>query len=248
MGLIKSIKKRWDLFSHVNYCNLVGFYKYKSFDGEIYIRHPKHYVNKKQNTWVCENVYYKYYEPNNEDVVVDIGAGYGEEAVYLHSRAPNIKFYGIEIQPVIYECLSNTLNSLNENFTCTSSAISNSDAEIYLKSQLNYSEVCKKPTKGYVHVPCLSWNDYLKKQNINKIDLLKMNIEGAEKDLLSSIDSFDNIRRLIISCHDFRANNGEGEFFRTKEAVMKILCDNKFNIKVFESDIDWLKDWIYAEK
>lgn len=248
MHLIRSIKKRLNLFRDLTYCKEVGFYKYNRFNGEIYVRHPKHYVNKTQNTWVCENVYYKHYEPKGEDVVVDIGAGYGEEAVYLHSKAPNIQFYGVEIQPVIYECLSNTLNSLNGNFTCTSSAISSSESELYLQSQLNYAGVGKRPKKGYIHVPCLSWEEYLAKQNIKEIDLLKMNIEGAEKDLLCSINSFDNIKRLIISCHDFRANNGDGEFFRTKEVVTKILLDNNFNIKIFESDIDWVKDWIYAEK
>lgn len=247
MKLIKSIKKRWNLLNNLNFCKEVGFYKYKRFGGEIFIRHPKHYVSQDSNVWVCENIYYRYYLPQNGDVVVDIGAGYGEEAVYLHSKSPNIQFHGVEIQPVIYECLSNTLNSLNDSFTCRSTAISNEES-IFLQSQLNYAGVGKKPTKGYIYVPCVTWEKYLEKQNITTIDLLKMNIEGAEKDLLTSIKDFSNIKRLVISCHDFRANNGDGEFFRTKESVTKVLLDNGYQIKTFDFDIDWAKDWIYAEK
>ena len=80
------------------------------------------------------------------------------------------------------------------------------------------------------------------------IDLLKMNIEGAEKGLIASIGDFSRIKRLIVSCHDFRADEGHGEFFRTKESVTATLAGAGYAIKTFAHDISWSDDWIFASR
>lgn len=180
-------------------------------------------------------------------MVIDLGAGYGEETVYLHSKAPNIQFFGVEIQPVIFECLSNTLNGLGKNFTCTSEAIT-TEKSISLFSHFSYASVGEQPEEGYIQIPTITWDNYLKKHNIDSIDLFKMNIEGAEKDILGSIKNFDIIKRFIISCHDFRANNGEGEFFRTKDYVLQVLKENDYEIQTFDEGENWHRDWIYASR
>ena len=51
-------------------------------------------------------------------------------------------------------------------------------------------------------------------------------------------------QRFNISCHDFRANEGESDFFRTKEYILKILKDNNYDIKTYSLG----HDWIYAEQ
>lgn len=75
-----------------------------------------------------------------------------------------------------------------------------------------------------------------------------MNIEGAERDILNAIQDFSIIKRFIISCHDFRANNGDGERYRTKELVLKKLKENGYVVKTFNYGIDFADDWIYAER
>lgn len=247
MGISKSIKKRINWLFNVKFDKNTGFYKYQQYKGSIYIRHPRHFQGEENNKWLGENLYYHYYLPKETDTVVELGAGYGEEAVYLHSKSPNINFYGIEIQPVIFECLSNTLHCLGENFKCTSTAVS-SEKKISLYSQFSYASVADVPERGYIEIPCISWDNYLKDQNIKSIDLLKMNIEGAERDILSSITDFSIIKRFNISCHDFRANNNEGEYFRTKEDVIKILKQNNYDIKTYDCGYNWSNDWIYAEQ
>lgn len=247
MKFLKSLNKRYNELFNITFCKEKGFFKYDRFDKKIYIRHPKHFVVENEIKWVCENIYYKYYLPKENDTVVDLGAGYGEEAVYLFSKSPKINFFGVEIQPVMYECISNTLNELSENFKCSPLAIMDEE-ELFLSSQLNYAGVGKVPEKGYIEIPTINWNNYLKKYNIKKIDLLKMNIEGAERDILKQITDFSVINRMIISCHDFRADNGDGEFFRTKEFVIKTLEKNGYELKYFGDEKDWVRDWVYAEK
>ena len=247
MGISKSIKKRINWLFNVKFDKKTGFFKYKRFNGEVFIRHPRYFETEQNIKWVSENVYYHYYLPKNNDTVVELGAGYGEEATYLQSKSPNINFYGVEIQPIIFECLSNTLHSLGKSFKCTSTAIS-SEKRISLYSQFSYSAVGSIPEEGYIDIPCITWDNYLKEQNITSIDLLKMNIEGAEKDILSSITDFSIIKRFNISCHDFRAENGDGEYYRSKEHVLKILKEHDYVIKTYSCGYDWSDDWIYAEQ
>lgn len=246
MGFIRSIKKRIDWKLHVTFDKKTGFYRYKRKKGFIYIRYPRHYLDSKFNEWLCNNLYYYHYMPKGTDTVVDLGTGYGEEALYLHDQSPNLNFYGIEIQPVIFECLANTLNSVSKNFKAISTAINSGD-KIKLCSQLSYFTVGDNQNIGYIDVPSVTWKNFLLQNNIGDVDLLKMNIEGGEKQFLESIDDFSNIKNMIISCHDFRANSGHGEFYRTKDSVLTILQDNKFKLKFFDYDEDWAKDWIFAE-
>ncbi|HIP11714.1 MAG TPA: FkbM family methyltransferase [Lutibacter sp.] len=247
MGIKTSLTKRFNWLTKVKFDKKTGFYKYSCFNSNIYVRYPRHFIKESETQWLCENLYYHYYLPKDNDVVVDLGAGYGEETVYLHSKSPNIKFFGVEIQPIIFECLSNTLNDLNKNFTCSSQAITTEES-ISLFSHFSYASVGEQPTEGYIDIATITWDDFLKKHNIESIDLFKMNIEGAEKDILSSITNFNIIKRFIISCHDFRANNGEGEFFRTKDYVLKILKENNYQIQTFKTGESWHKDWIYASR
>jgi len=246
MGLLKSIKKRLDWRLNVTFDKVTGFYRYKRKNGYIYIRYPRHYLDAKTNEWLCDKLYYHYYMPKKSDTVIDLGTGYGEEALYLHDKAPNLNFYGVEIQPVIFECLANTFNSIGSNFKAISTAIDNGES-IRLRSQLSYFSVGDDKESGYIDIPTITWGEFLEKYKIEKVDLLKMNIEGGEKPFLESIEDFSNIKHMIISCHDFRANSGHGEFYRTKDEVLAILNKNKFDVKFFDYNEDWARDWIYAK-
>jgi hypothetical protein len=114
-------------------------------------------------------------------------------------------------------------------------------------SQRSYAAVGTVP-KAYIEVPTISWENFLQRYAVKQIDLFKMNIEGAEKDVIAGITDFSIIKRFIISCHDFRANNNEGEWYRSKEYVTKTLLQQGYTIKTFSYGISWADDWIYAER
>lgn len=212
----------------------------------MYVRHPRHFLPEKDIRYLCETILFHYYTPSNNDQIVDLRVGYGDEAVYLKTISPDIHYLGTEAQPVIYECISNTFNELGDNFQASPFAIT-ALPQLKFISQFSYAGVGKLP-EGYIEIPTLTWSEFLERYNINNIDLLKMNIEGAEKDVISSIDNFDIIKRFIISCHDFRADNGDGEFFRTKDFVTSRLIEAGYQIKTFNLGISWADDWIFAEK
>lgn len=246
MGLLKSLRKRVNWLTQVSFDIRTGFYTYQRYGKTVYIRYPRHFLAESANTWNCEKLVYHYYLPQANDVVVDLGAGYGEEALYLSQKSSGFRYIGVEAQPVIYECLANTFNDAGGNFIATPYVITDKDMVKFV-SQQSYAAVGETP-KAYIEVPTISWAHFLDRYDIKQIDLFKMNIEGAEKEVVQNITNFSIIKRLVISCHDFRAENGEGDWYRSKEIVTGILKDNGYTLKGFNYGISWADDWIYAER
>lgn len=244
--MIKSIKKRYGWFANVRFDKKRGLYYYTRYGNRIYIRYPRHFLQQKEIRWLCENLFFHHYVPKDGDQVVDFGIGYGEEAVFLKKLSPNVNYLGVEAQPAIYECVSNTFLELGEGFRVSPFVISNGE-DVKFVSQFAYESVGVR-REGYIEIPTLNWADFIARYNVGTIDLLKMNIEGAEKGLISSIDSFCTIKRLIVACHDFRANHGGDDFYRTKAFVTSKLNELGYQIKTFRYGIDWSDDWIFASK
>ena len=138
------------------------------------------------------------------------------------------------------------MRQLGENFRVSPFVVT--DAELVkFTSQLGYGAV-GTVGEGYVEVPVITWSKFIKRYDIRKIDLLKMNIEGAERPLLKHIDDFSIIKRLIVSCHDFRADHGHGEYYRTKEFVIEYLSTLGYEVQKFDFGINWADSFVYAER
>jgi FkbM family methyltransferase len=238
-----SIKRRtevWDgRFRGVQRDSKTGLLYYVRYGEKIFIKNRSHFSLPMDD--VYRNIFFAHYLPSNTDVVVDIGAGYGEEAAYLHSISPDVTYIGVEIQPSIFECLATTFSGISDRFLAFPLALSN-DKEIVIDIKPEWLEVGEGSA---IHVPAISWERFLGYFGIDEIDLLKVNIEGGETHLLASIADFSKIKRIIVSCHDFRAERGDGERFRTK-AKVEALLDPHFGTKRgFFTGINWADDWLF---
>lgn len=107
-------------------------------------------------------------------------------------------------------------------------------------------------TKGYIETFGLPWKELKKKYNIDQVDMFKMNIEGSEIAVLDSIEDFSKIKRFAIECHDFRADRGHGDHFRTKKHVIETLEKNGYTVtesnKLGVKGEEWADHWIRAER
>lgn len=204
-----------------------------------FIRFPHEIVRSRDRRFWYEQVYFREYRPSGSDCVVDLGAGLGTEIIPLSREAPDLRYFAVEIQPWVYECLCLTLAQLPATFVPVGSAISE-EAQVRIDPTREGLDASIK-TGGRVPVATMTWSEFCRRWAISRVDLLKMNVEGAEAELIDHID-LAMVSRIILSFHDFRAERGEGEQFRTRAKVEARLQDAGFLTKLVSSH------WLFADR
>lgn len=151
------------------------------------------------------------YRPGPGELVVDLGAGVGVDARLfsdLVGRAGRV--ICIEPDPWLFRCLRGTISRHGlDNVTAVRSAVVGSaDAETGERL-----------------------DELVERLGVDRIDLLKVNIGGAELDVLESApDVLARVRNIVVSCHDFRADDGGSTWLRTSAAVGDLLCEAGFTV------------------
>ncbi len=190
------------------------------------------------------------YTPQAGDVVFDVGAGFGGETL-LFSRlvGPEGRVVSIEAHPETFRWLAK-LCDLNKLRNVTLLQIAASDQEGSLQitetADLLASTVLDLTADG-IRVQGRRLDQVAHELGIPAIDLLKVNIEGAEVAALSGIESvIGSVRHVCIGCHDFRADNGDPETMRTKAQVSAFLRGHGFSLTTQDSPVPWVKDYVYG--
>jgi hypothetical protein len=84
---------------------------------------------------------------------------------------------------------------------------------------------------GSATIPGVTLGNFIEHEHIRRIDLLKMNVEGAERFAMDGMRETLRITRAVcISCYDFRADSGDGEHFRTKAFVQEAVKRAGFTV------------------
>lgn len=125
-------------------------------------------------------------EVEKDDVVLDIGACWGDTAFYFANKVgDNGKVYSFEFIPGNIKLFNKNLDlnpHLKNNIVIVEHPVSNkSNDKIYYKDFGPGSEVVSHPFEGQTgSAVTLSIDDFVKENNIQRVDFIKMDIEGAE--------------------------------------------------------------------
>jgi len=190
----------------------------------------------------ADDYWFHVYHPRKGDVIVDIGGGRGED-VFAFSRAvgPDGRVFAIEPHPVSFQILEKfcALNALT-NVTALNFACVDQPARLQIETmpvwESNY--VRTGPASATSHaVEGVTFDSLSERLGIDRIDFLKMNIEGAERNALPGCrKALARVRNVCISAHDFRADRGEGEAFRTLAFVREFLQEAGFALTTRDDD------------
>ncbi len=147
------------------------------------------------------------YSPKPGDTVVDIGAGIGNEAVaFSRMVGPSGRVIAVEAHPRTFRCLKKTI-SMNRltNVIALNVAISDRRETLMIADDEVHHIGNRIGVRDGVTVQALSLDDLL--DEIAAVpDLLKMNIEGAERPALMGVErGWRTVRNWVVSCHDFIA-------------------------------------------
>lgn len=136
-------------------------------------------------------------------IIIDLGAHFGDTALYYHARFPSAKIIAVEPSPENYERLVKHTRDVS-NIIPVQAAAGSSDGEINLNlmaSTLGHSVIDRGDADNSVTVPQLSLATLFKEQGIVKADLIKFDIEGAEFDVLKDLKLSEFSRSLIGEMH-----------------------------------------------
>lgn len=190
----------------------------------------------------AEDYWFHVYKPEAGDVIVDIGAGRGED-VFAFSRAVGAegRVWAIEPHPVSFQilrkfCEMNRLGNVTTlNFACVDRP-ANLHIETMPVWESNYVREGGATQSSHA-VEGATFDSVCERHRIERIDFLKMNIEGAERAALPGCrEALRRAHHVCIAAHDFRAARGEGESFRTLQFVREFLSGAGFDLVTRDSD------------
>jgi FkbM family methyltransferase len=141
-------------------------------------------------------------EKKDPELIIDLGANIGLSALYFTALFPKARIICVEpgdesykflIKNVASQIQARQITTLKAAVMGTDGNVSFSDSKMHYNSKVTASII--KNTEAF------SLHTLYKKYNIQSADLIKMDIEGAEKDVFESPDWLYAVKNLIIEMH-----------------------------------------------
>ena len=206
-------------------------------DYTIYYDNPEEFRIIKREVFT-NHIYY--IELEKEDpAIIDLGAYIGDTVLYFKKLYPKSTITAVEPLPENIKLLKKNMeeNQL-ENVRIVEAAVSNSQSEIdfYMDSNENgwYTLAGikdggwgKQQKSRKITVACVTLDDLIE----SEVDLLKIDVEGAEEQVLSSSRKLRQVKNIILEYHPVNGNS--------EEEVVKILKNSGFVIEIQDDPEGW---------
>ena len=245
------------LISHVNglWTRRVGTdffpdsekFEYTHADFSVWGRQMGQYVADTKEYWL------QHYVPQQGDVIVDVGAGRGEDTVtFSRGVGKTGRVIAIEAHPTSYAMLKSfcELNRLTNVIPLHLALMDKPGTVRMAESESSWMENAIENYGGSpgITVRAATFDEVFKEQGLTGITFLKMNIEGAERQALLGMEqAIPHIRQMAVACHDFRSNLGHGEHFRTRAFVEQFLTERGFTVAFRGDDPrDYVRDHVFG--
>jgi FkbM family methyltransferase len=148
----------------------------------------------------------KGYEIRDADTVVDVGANIGAFSIYASRQCRRGRIFSIEPDKDNFAMLQKNVEQNGAtNVTAINAALFSEDGEHVFysdgaKSSLYWNTTGASPET----VKTMTFHTFLNQNNLDRIDYLKMDCEGAEFDILFGLDASDlgRIKRIGMEFHN----------------------------------------------
>jgi FkbM family methyltransferase len=165
---------------------------------------------------------------NKPEIIIDGGANIGLSVLYFKLRFPDVKIFCLEPEYENALLLKKNLSKFKEIYVIQK-GLWNISQNVFLNRggcSADYFVTDVPTTTTISKIPCVSISDLIGEYDIKFVDILKLDIEGAEKNILSSnTEWLDKVGCLMIETHD-RMIEGTGR------ALFDVLQDYNFHLEV----------------
>jgi FkbM family methyltransferase len=150
-------------------------------------------------------IYNKFFNIEKGDVVVDIGGNLGFFSYHALCNGAK-QVYCFEPSPECYNTIINNYDMPNLKVEELAVGSINGDVlfNINLESSLSSSSFLIGENSRTITCKSVNLNDYIRENNIEKIDYLKIDCEGAEYEIIESLDEkylTNNINKICLEYH-----------------------------------------------
>jgi FkbM family methyltransferase len=144
--------------------------------------------------------------PFHPQTIVDAGANIGMASIYFAHRYPGARIVAIEAEDSNFAMLNKNVRPYGAVLP-VHAALWNRDGEINVSERAPGVGTREKWTfvthEGPgAKVRAITMRTLMKETQMRSVDLLKIDIEGAEKEVFEGCDWMDDIRCIMIELHD----------------------------------------------
>lgn len=182
------------------------------------------------------------------DPILDIGAHAGYFSLYVRSLNPEVKIIAVEPEPNNIEFLKTQLdNNQFKNIDIINAALSaKTGNRKFILSKDSHNHRLMKTGEGdtgkqVISVYTYSLSDLIKKCILNKVSVLKMDIEGGEHEVFDSLND-DELKKIDTIIMEYHLRGG----YSFKDIQVR-LGENGFGVQVFPSRFDKKMGFIFAK-
>lgn len=141
-------------------------------------------------SWICETyVLEDKCGPDKNDVIIDAGAYKGETALWFADKVgKNGKVYAFEILPSHVQVIEQNIhrNGLDDIVSTVNKGLWSENSTIQVCENSDATK-CSETNEG-IESEVVAFDDFVEEMSINKIDYIKMDIEGAELNALKGAE------------------------------------------------------------
>lgn len=214
------------------------------------------------NTFISK----KFKSRGDVEIIFDIGSCHALESVEFAKRFNNAQVFTFEANPVSYEvCLENikdysSITVINEavndydglckfypmdkDRTITTWEDGNQGASSLYKANGAYDHI-EKYIQYEIEIPCTRLDTFCRKNNINKIDIIWMDLQGAE---LKALQSLGFLLETVQIIHTELEVNPMYEGQCVFNDVHKFLLDNQFDLDWGDVNVQFGSNFIFTNQ
>ncbi|GHB56804.1 FkbM family methyltransferase [Persicitalea jodogahamensis] len=179
-----------------------------------------------QHQEIFADAFYEFTSDHPQPVILDCGANVGMSVLYFKERYPQARVIAFEAEASIAELLRENLQSNGiTDVEVIDKAVWTDDQGVQFGSEAADSSSIYSESAQMNLVPSVRLRDYLRKEK--RIDFLKIDIEGAEIDVLADCaDSLGHVENLFVEFHSYIGHS------QSLAGVVKVFEENGFRYYV----------------